>query len=86
MECEVFSLEDDDYESMFITQEVSNSQNLVGELDKSEEGDGLFLGLSKTDFVSPCVSQVKPLHDPMYSDISDDEVFECSQKSVAQKR
>ena len=56
MEPEVFSLEDDDYGNMFITQESSQYEDLVEKEDKIDNEDGLFLGLSQSDFSSPCVS------------------------------
>ena len=84
MEREVFSLEDDDYGDLFITQQSSNDQNIKSNLDKSEEEDGLFLGIETSDFKSPCLSVVSPLKNAMYSDISDAEDFEDIKKPITQ--
>ena len=59
---------------MFITQTPSKVDNFSVDLDKSDD-DLLFLGVEKTDFRSPCVSTVKALWDPQYSDISDTDDF-----------
>ena len=71
---EVFSLEDDDCEGMFITQEPSKLQEIDG--DKSVLGDGL-------DFSSPCVSLTSQssLGAAVYEDISDNDAFDipCSE-------
>ena len=86
MESEVFSLEDDDYGDMFITQSGGQSDNLCNEVEKSNKESGLFLGLEETNFSTPCVSQFKSVHNPVYSDISDDKVFEDIQIPSSQKR
>ena len=69
----MFSLEDDDYGDMFITQEANISQDLAGDFNKSDDEDALFLGVKVSDMGTPCTSIVKPLKNPMYLDISDDE-------------
>ena len=86
MEQEIFSLEDDDYGDMFITQSGGNNQNLATELDKSSKDDVLFLGLEQADFTSPCVSQFKSVHDPSYSDISGEEDLADFEIPSSQKR
>ena len=72
----VFSLEEDDCESLFITQSSMNSGN-------SQNNDGI-LG-DPMDFSSPCASVIsrESATQGKYSDISDDD-FEipCSQKSA----
>ena len=66
----MFSLEDDDYGDMFITQTPRNVENSDVNLDNSSD-DVLLLGVEANDFSSQCTSIVKPLRDPQYSDISD---------------
>ena len=67
-----FSLEDDEYGDLFITQE--SNENSVSEVVRNEEEVGV-LGVSATDFQSPCHSLFDKSHGflPHYSDISDDE-------------
>ena len=75
---DLLSLEDEECSQMFITQEShGNVENLM---DKSGENsdDNLFLGMFEDDFSSPCVSLMDN-NLPVYSDISDDEVFEKKQ-------
>ena len=86
MEQEEFSLEDDDYGNIFITQESSSNSDVVFDLDKSGENEELFLGVKLTDFKSPNVSQVDTIRNPMYSDISDDDDLEDFQIPSSQKR
>ena len=86
MDQELFSLEDDDYGDLFITQESSKSSEMPLDMDKSCDESELFLGVEPADFKSPCLSQVGPIRNPMYSDISDDEVFEEEKKSSSQNR
>ena len=86
MDDQVFSLEDEDYGNMFITQESSNSDTLQNFKDKSDDEDEFFLRVKTTDFASPCVSQVMPLKDLMYSDISDCEDFENFEIPSSQNR
>ena len=80
----MYSLEDDDYGDMFITQ----SSKEYDYSDKSEvvsmEGDeNLFLGVNTTDFTSPCKSVLdNGKQDSMYSDISD---FEENDKNMENK-
>ena len=72
---EIFSLEDDDYGGLFITQE--SKEDKVPEINK----DNLFLGVEETDFESSCSSLVgnNSLLNCHYSDISDEEMdFEQS--------
>ena len=67
---ENFSLEDDDYGDLFITQS-SNDNGGSRLIQESSENDK-FLGLNAGDFQSPCTSLVKShLHSSQYSDISD---------------
>ena len=73
---EVFSLEDDDFNELFITQE---SKDLVEEKPKQEVNEsGAILGLDLFDFASPCSSVVKrqAMYEPQTSDVSDDDFTE----------
>ena len=74
---EVFSLEDDDYNGLFITQTPREDKNLVGESEKCDEkcSENSFLGVAESDFQSPCVSLFGPntSNGMEYSDISDAE-------------
>ena len=82
---EVFSLEEDAYGDMFITQESSQIGDSLGKEDKVEDEDGLFLGLSQSNFSSPCVSFVsQSSNNAMYPDISDAEDFEKNENSSTQ--
>ena len=69
---EVFSLEEDDGNELFITQE---SKENVFEMDKSEEESENFLGLDTMDFQSPCSSILSKSdkYQPVCSDISGDD-------------
>ena len=69
---EVFSLEDDDGNDLFITQESQMDKN-----NRKSEGSSI-LG-DPLDFQSPCASLINT----HYSDISDDDLMEipCSQIS-----
>ena len=70
---EVFSLEDDEYNGLFITQQ-SNEISDVSDV-KNEEDSGVFLGGDSFDFGAPCVSlmpKVEP-YNPQCKDISEDE-------------
>ena len=76
---EVFSLEDDDCNELFITQESKDySQN---EEVKMESGYESFLGLDPFDFQSPCKSVIcnKSTYAPHCSDLSDEK---CDGKLV----
>ena len=68
-----FSLEDDEYSGLFITQESCENNNDKG--NKSDVEEDTFLGLDLADFQSPCSSFVKGQnsYQPQCSDISDDE-------------
>ena len=66
MESEMFSLEDDNYGNMFITQESSKSEILLDELDESDEDSNLFCDVRENDFQSPVVSKVNVIRNPMY--------------------
>ena len=70
---DVFSLEEEEYDRVFLTQESRGtiSNNGVQESCEKEE----FLGLDPTDFQSPCASVTK-LYMPVYSDVSDEEFEE----------
>ena len=72
MDDQVFSLEDDDYGDLFITQTPSQVNNFNVDLDKSED-ELLCIGDDKAKLESKGISTVKPLRDPQYSDISDSE-------------
>ena len=68
---DTFSLEDDDYGDMFITQSSKDNIEIVPDEDNSNKE--LFLELPKNDFSSPCSSLLKGQSDSnhQYSDISD---------------
>ena len=73
---EICSLEDDDYDGMFITQSSTNTQESVSNGNNSILGDPM-------DFSSPMVT-LTPCggnQSAQYSDISDDDMdpFPCSQ-------
>ena len=74
---DLFSLEDEDHSSMFLTQSSSYEEIDIssGIAEKSGENEK-FLGLEKTDFTSPCRSLVSSLYTPQCSDISDDEMVD----------
>ena len=73
---DLLSLEDEECSQMFMTQEESHG-NVENLMDKSGENsdNNLFLGMFEDDFSSPCVSLVDS-YLLMYSDITDDKVFE----------
>ena len=73
---DVFSLEEDEGNELFITQ--SSSDNTMMELCQDDKEldilNGFSLGVPNTDFQSPCVSLLdKSKNQPIYEDISDDE-------------
>ena len=78
---DLFSLEDEDYQGMFITQSSSNESN-------TSVNSGIISDAS--DFSSPCVSLVSQntTSAPAYSDISDegDLVIPSSQVPESNKR
>ena len=81
MDYEMFSLEEDDSNELFLTQ--TPRQSSFGEVRSSgsERNSGLF-GLPNEDFSSPCCSLVNRIRadKPVYEDISDDDqAFEKSQ-------
>ena len=80
----MFSLEDDEGNDMFITQTPSTSDGNTQELNNQSGGE-LFLGIEVDDFQSPCSSLVsKSMKQPIYSDISDDDMeweIQSSQKT-----
>ena len=75
---ELFSLEDDEWSELFITQELRN--NIAEILEKTDENlpmeCGKFLGTYGNDFASPCTSVVQKGNMLIYPDISDDEDFQ----------
>ena len=72
---DLFSLEDDDYNEMFITQvpKVGNDGNKNSEVLEKEVNDGMILGLARDDFQSPCSSLINRKESGIYSDISEAE-------------
>ena len=72
-----FSLEDDDGDYLFFTQESKESD--VNTPEKMDIDGESFLGLPKTDFSSPCTSLTRNVTASQYLDISDDESFPNSQ-------
>ena len=70
----VFSLEDDDYNELFITQVPKDNVD-VNKCNDEESGD-MFFGVAKDDFQSPCSSLINRNEPTIYSDISDADVFQ----------
>ena len=70
---EVFSLEDEDYGELFITQE--SKENVEEKPLKMEAEEEKFLGNDPFDFTSPCVSicDGESKYKPVCEDISDGE-------------
>ena len=69
---DVFSLEEDDGNELFITQE---QKDLCVKEDKVDDQSDTFLGVDVMDFQSPCSSVLKRTdkYQPEFSDISDGE-------------
>ena len=72
-EYNLFSLEDDDYNSLFITQ--SSNNDTVESMDvvcvEENNDENVQFGINSQDFMSLCVSLVT--QKPWYEDISDDD-------------
>ena len=70
---EAFSLEDDNYGDLLITQSGGNS--VVDKDMEIDDDDGLFSGLKEDDFQSPMQSlvQQRGIENAEYSDISEAE-------------
>ena len=70
---EVFSLEDDGCNELFITQESKQKEECNVSENVGESGE--FLGIDPFDFQSPCTSVHKSeaTYQPQYSDVSDEE-------------
>ena len=68
-----FSLEEDDYDGLFITQEAKDN-SLEKREDVEEESDSYF-GVDPFDFGSPSVSfmAARSTYQPQCSDVSDDD-------------
>ena len=76
---ELFSLEEDEDNELFITQ---HKDNVSDNVEPMEVEDSKFLGVKKNDSAWPCDSLVQKggCKNANYSDISDDDVFiPCSQ-------
>ena len=71
---ELFSLEEDDGNDLFITQESSYDRNNLQNCDK-------YLGKDATDFQSPCVSVIDKFK-LQYSDISDDDFMDIPSSQI----
>ena len=69
---DVYSLEDPDENSLFITQEPKQIIPFAPSFDVGHE----------VDFEAPKVSQNEGMGDTHYSDISDDDVFEIPSSQV----
>ena len=79
---QIFSLEEDECNDLFITQDPKGFVNAGINLPSSngDSNDGMLLGLSVNDFQSPCSSLINRKESGIYSDISsDDGDFQCSQ-------
>ena len=74
---ELFSLEEDDFGDLFLTQKDTN--NVANQDINHEDDSEMFLGKSEQDFQSPCASLVcdRKESSAMYLDISD---FEGNQE------
>ena len=73
---EVFSLEEEDCNQMFLTQESNkNSENCD---EKVAEDSQLFLGVECGDFMS-LVTSLRRNYSPLCSDISDNEFEDSSE-------
>ena len=66
---DTFSLEEDEFSELFITQESNRS---VSNVSEEENADKLFLGVEEDDFGTLSVSIVRSKEVPHYSDISED--------------
>ena len=68
---DTFSLEDDDYDDLFITQSSKEDDNSNVTVNGSQEN--MFSGVKENDFSSPCSSILNGNCDSAnaYSDISD---------------
>ena len=71
---ELFSLEDEYGDELFITQNPRDSNVEDKEFSQSDGNEG-FLGVNPRNFQSPCSSLVNRVQGvrPVYEDISDDE-------------
>ena len=74
---DLFSLEDDDFNKLFIMQSSSNVGNFNDQNDVEVDNTMVKsqFGIVETDFQSPCMSIVQGIkgNDPIYEDISQDE-------------
>ena len=71
---DVFSLEDDEYEGLFLTQESKEKEKDFDEKKVREVEQ--FLGVEPMDFSSPCSSLLqRRVYTPQCSDVSSDEEF-----------
>ena len=85
---DMFSLDDDNFRDLFITQSSNSYQDNVksGQNDMEVDED-LFLGVKETDMSSPCTSLVENKAVTKYSDISDwEESEETIEKIDEEKR
>ena len=76
MDMNLFSLEEDDGNELFLTQVCKEHKG--GDVGEDDEFLRLMnssqLGIRATDFQSPCVSlRERKNYDPVYEDISDEE-------------
>ena len=69
---EEFSLEEEEGNALFLTQEPSQIQGQIQ--DNSDGNDDLFCGVQVGDFQSPVKSLCEGVRNVMYSDISDEEM------------
>ena len=83
---DTYSLEDDDFGDLFITQSSTTGSDVVD--NKNEEENQLFWGLNPMDMQSPCTSYVSNnVTENDYSDISDWEINDIDMEiSSSQKR
>ena len=83
---DVFSLEEEEGNELFLTQETKESVSNDREKVHSQESD--FLGLNVMDFQSPCVSlvQTKQDYQQEYSDISDVEFEDKGDENQLEQR
>ena len=82
---DTFSLEDDDFNGLFITQSGSNHVEM--QVDGGDDQDDVFFGLKNDDFVSQMEygDEACGIEESKYSDISEDD-FEKDVVKPTQER
>ena len=85
MDYNMCSLEEEDNGDLFLTQVPSQKScdNLIQSSGGTDGNEGKFLGVVADDFASPCKSLVR---DNDYSDISEEDEFDCYPMSQGRGR